>query len=265
MMMTCEETQQAFSLYVDDGLALPARAAFDQHLQQCPLCRAELAEWRVMINGLAQLSRPAPPPDLAASISSALRIEAAASRRQPKFSLTNEVMRWLQPRLMPYTVGAFASLIFFMVMFAALRTSLMAFRDWDSATRQAQDAAAFQIFAGYDINRPITPEIYAARRAPFSVDSPSLNPSGALAAFTRSAQRSHEDDDDMVVVTDVFSNGSASLAEVMQAPRDPRMLDEFQSALRKNPAFVPASFDRRPQTMRVVFVIQKVDVRERQF
>jgi hypothetical protein len=43
------------------------------------------------------------------------------------------------------------------------------------------------------------------------------------------------------------------------------MLDDFQHALRQSPAFVPASFDRRPQTMRVVFVIQKVDVRERNF
>ncbi len=264
-MMTCEETQQEFSLYVDDRLATLARADFDQHLQQCPLCRAQLAELRSLVNGLGQLSRPTTPPDLAASITSAIRIEAAASRRQPKFTFTEEVMRWLQPRLMPYTVGAFASIIFFMVMFAALRTSLMAFRDWDVATRQAQDAAAFQSSTGYDITRPITPEIYAARRAPFSVDSPSLNPRGALAAFTKSALHSQEDDDDMVVVTDVFSNGSASLAEVMQAPRDPRMLDQFQDALRKNPAFVPASYDRRPQTMRVVFVIQKVDVRERQF
>ncbi len=263
--MICEETKQAFSLYVDDQLALPVRAEFDQHLRQCPVCREQFAEYRTMIGSLAQLSRPAVPSDLASSITAALRIEAGAQKRLPTFSVSEQLMRWLQPRLMPYTIGAFASIIFFAVMFAGLRSSLMAFRDWDSATRQAQDAAAFQIFAGYDINRPIRPESYAADRAPFSVASPSLNPSGALAAFTKSALRSEEDDDDMVVVTDVFSNGSASLAEVMQAPRDPRMLDQFQDALRKNPAFVPASFDRRPQTMRVVFVIQKVDVRERQF
>jgi hypothetical protein len=264
--MICEEIKQSFSLYADDQLGLPARSAFDQHLRQCPVCRVQFADYRTMINSLARLPRPTVPSNLAASITSALRIEAGAQKRQPTFSVSEQLMRWLQPRLMPYTVGAFASIIFFAVMFAGLRSSLMAFRDWDSATRQAQDAAAFQMFAGYDINRPIRPESYAADRAPFSIASPSLNPSGALAAFTRSAVRgAEEEEDDMVVVTDVFSNGSASLAEVMQAPRDPRMLDRFQDALRKNPAFVPASFDRRPQTMRVVFVIQKVDVRERQF
>ncbi len=64
----------------------------------------------------------------------------------------------------------------------------------------------------------------------------------------------------MIVVADVFSNGSASLADVVQAPRNKSMLDEFESALRQDAAFVPASFDRRPDTMRVVFAVQKVDV-----
>jgi hypothetical protein len=43
------------------------------------------------------------------------------------------------------------------------------------------------------------------------------------------------------------------------------MLNDFQTALRQDAAFVPASMDRRPDTMRVVFAVQKVDVRERKF
>jgi hypothetical protein len=43
------------------------------------------------------------------------------------------------------------------------------------------------------------------------------------------------------------------------------MLDEFESALRQNAAFVEASLDRRPDTMRVVFAVQKVDVDDRKF
>ena len=69
----------------------------------------------------------------------------------------------------------------------------------------------------------------------------------------------------MIVVTDVFSDGRASLADVVQPPRDRQMLNDFQDALQKNAAFVPASYDRRPDTMRVVFVVQKVDVPERNF
>jgi hypothetical protein len=75
----------------------------------------------------------------------------------------------------------------------------------------------------------------------------------------------NQDADDMIVVADVFSNGSASLADVVQAPRDRQMLADFEYALRQSAAFVPASLDRRPDTMRVVFTVQKVDVRDRSF
>lgn len=262
-MMTCEETQRAFSPYLDEKLTATIGASVEQHLQSCPVCRSQFVEFHDLLRDLGNVARPVPPADLASTISSALRIEAAAREPKPA-SFSTTVMDWLQPRLMPYTIGAFASIIFFTVMFAGLRSSLRAFHDWDVATREAQDSIEFKAYSGYDITQPISAERYAAGRAPFSADSPSLNPGGALAAFTRSALQQDENDD-MVVVADVFSNGSASLADVMQAPRDRRMLDEFQVALRKNPAFVPASFDRRPQTMRVVFVIQKVDVRERQF
>jgi len=67
------------------------------------------------------------------------------------------------------------------------------------------------------------------------------------------------------VVADVFSNGTAALADVVQAPRNPRMLADFELALRETTAFVPASLDRRPDTMRVVFTVQKVDVRGTDF
>ena len=88
--------------------------------------------------------------------------------------------------------------------------------------------------------------------------------------MTRAYSHSHadgnyDDPDEMIVVTDVFSNGSASLADVVHAPRDKRMLDDFETALRQNAAFVPASYDRRPDTMRVVFAVQKVDVDERNY
>ena len=69
----------------------------------------------------------------------------------------------------------------------------------------------------------------------------------------------------MIVIADVFSNGSASIADVVQAPRNRQMLADFEVALRQSAAFVPASLDRRPDTMRVVFSVQKVDVRDTSF
>jgi hypothetical protein len=265
--MLCEETKQSLSLYIDDCVSLPTRVAIDEHLDRCPVCRDEVAHLRSLRRRLSSLSRPTPPFDLVSTITDALMIEAAARRQAPNPSRTYRIARFLQPRVMPYTVGSFASVILFALMFAALRPHFVALRE---AAIQSSGVVVLRTPSiVYDLNKPVTPEDFAASRAPFAEQSPSLNPGGALAALTRAYSRPHpdsyQDSDDMIVVTDVFSNGAASLADVVQAPRNKRMLDEFESALRQDAAFVPASLDRRPDTMRVVFAVQKVDVDDRNF
>jgi hypothetical protein len=258
--MLCEETRQSLSQYVDDCVSLPARVAIDEHLDRCPVCRDEVIELRALRRRLSLLRPPTPPADLAASISNALAIEAAAQRQQPTPSLGQRIARFIEPWVMPYSAGSFASVLMFFLMFTALRPHFVALRE--AAAQQREDGY-------YDLYQPITPENFAASRGSVTVVSPTLNPGGALAALTTSyaRARAHADDqtDDMIVVTTVFFNGSASLSDVVQPPRDKRMLDDFESALRQNAAFVPASLDRRPDTMRVVFAVQKVDVDERNF
>jgi hypothetical protein len=264
--MSCEEIKQSLFLYVDDVLTLPARVAVDEHLDTCPVCRDEVIELRALTRGLSMLARPAIPHDLAYSITNALMIEAEARRQNPKVSLVDRLARFLEPRLMPYSIGSFASVILFIAMFAALRPHFVALHE-----AAAQSSAVYMIPAnvGYDLTKPVTSEDFAASRAPFAEQSPSLNPKGALATLTRSytqpRSNEYQDGDDMIVVADVFSNGAASLADVVHAPRNRQMLSDFQTALRRDAAFVPASMDRRPDTMRVVFAVQKVDVRERNF
>jgi hypothetical protein len=264
--MSCEETRQTLSAYVDDCVSLPARVAIDDHLYRCPVCRSEVAELRLLTRRLSSMARPAPPPYLAETISDLLTIEAAARLQAPNPSLSHRIKRFLEPRLMPYTVGSFASVIMFFLMLSALRPHFVALRE--AAIQNSEVIVLGATESGYDLYQPVTPEDFAASRAPFAEQSPSLNPGGALAALTRAYAHPHanyDDADDMIVVANVFSNGSASLADVVQAPRDKRMLDEFESALRQDAAFVPASLDRRPNTMRVVFAVQKVDVDDRNF
>lgn len=263
--MTCDEIQLALSLYDDDALALSTKLACDDHLGQCPICRAELAELRSLSRNLARLAPPPAAENLASIISNALATEAGARARKQSWRV--QMADWLRPRLLPYAVSSFASVMLFLGMFAGLRPHLIALRE----AQLAGDTSVFTPSSpfAYDINRPISSESYAALRAPFSGESPSLNPRGALAAMTRSAMHVQDGSrlrsDDMVVVADVYGNGSASLAGVVNPPRNSRLLDEFQAALRQNAAFVPASMDGRPTTMRVVFSVQKVDVPERNF
>ncbi|HJS23647.1 MAG TPA: zf-HC2 domain-containing protein [Pyrinomonadaceae bacterium] len=273
--MTCEEIRYSLSLYLDDCVSLPARVAIDEHLDRCPVCRAEVAELRLLTRSLKLMTRPTPPPYLAETITDLLTIEAAARRRAPKPPLGIRIARFLEPRLMPYTVGSFASVIMFFLMFTALRPHFVALRE--AALQSSGGVLMVTVDPGYDLSRPITPEDLAKIRADLAKTrsnvselSPTLDPGGALAELSRNYSHPHPgynvEADDMIVVTDVFSNGAASLAYVVQPPRDKQMLDDFESALRQTPAFVKSSLDRRPDTMRVVISLgPKVEVDAQQF
>ncbi len=246
--MTCEETRHTLSLYVDDGVSLPARVAIDEHLDRCPVCRAEVAELRSLTRGLKMMTRPAPPAGLAESITDLLTIEAAA-RQVPKPSFGRRVARFLEPRLMPYSVGSFASVILFFLMFTALRPHFVALREAALNNGGLDMVRTVRLMPGYDLYQPVDPRDFAFSRAPFGEESPSLNPGGALAALTRAY--SHRNP--MIVGVTVYSNGQASLSDVVQSPHDRRVLDEFESALRQDASFVPANYDRRPETMHFYF------------
>lgn len=251
--MTCEETQKSFSPYLDGRIARDMSACLDAHLEVCPVCRMEFARTRTLVRSLAQLERPVVPSDLVTSINELLLIERAARRQQPTGSLSARLLRWLEPRLMPYTVGALASLILFIGVVNALRPQFRVLRELTIAARVAADETLDNSLfegGGYDVTKPVL----------------TINPNGALAALIQTPSSGGDDDaDDMVIYADVFSNGSASLAGVVQPPRNPRLLDEVQEAFRRTPAFVPASLDRRPPTLRVVISVSKVNVHERSF
>ena len=68
---------------------------------------------------------------------------------------------------------------------------------------------------------------------------------------------------EVVVVADIYGNGSAQIAEVVEPSRDQNVLPELARALdyeSDNPPFVPATFDQRSDNIRVVLKIQTVDV-----
>jgi hypothetical protein len=269
--MRCDAIQYSLSLYVDDGLRADEREACYRHLEVCPVCRAHVDQLRSLRSGLAMLPTPAPPAEMVPAINAALmakRAELRARRDAPAIDRINDwALKWLQPRPMRYAFSSLASIFIFTAVFAALRPHMIALREATVAFEQVQIITVPDDPFGkdYDITKPISPESYAALRTPYNSESPSLNPGGALAMLSWEPGHQNEasGQDDMVIVADVFTNGTASLANVVQAPRDRRMLQDVENALRQDAAFVPASLDKRPETMRVVFSVQRVDVRER--
>jgi anti-sigma factor RsiW len=266
-MMSCKESQKAFSPYLDGVLPRGAAAALDKHTAACPVCRGQLEATRSLVRGLSLVTRPAPPANLANAIRTSLVIERAARAASEPAPLHERVTLWLKLRLMPYAVGAVYSMVLFVAVFGALRQQLIVLRNLAEARYLEEGHTAWVDGRdGYDVTRPLSPDLAVAARAPFTAESPTLNPRGALAKLTLApASDGRPEDDDMIVVADVYGNGRAALAEIVEPPRNRRMVEELQDALRKNPAFVPASLDRRPQTMRVVFVLQKMNVGDGSF
>ena len=70
-------------------------------------------------------------------------------------------------------------------------------------------------------------------------------------------------DDEVVVVAEVFGNGLAKIDEVVEPSRNRRAVGELEKALQSDPSFapfVPADLDNRPESVKVIFKIQSVNV-----
>jgi anti-sigma factor RsiW len=270
--MKCENLQFNLSVYLDDCLVEDERALVDRHLAQCPLCRQKLADFQSLRAGLRSLARPELPIDVLTAMRS--RVARAAENGQPKFSLlqTETFREWLQMRLMPYAVGTAASLILGLtLLWTLLSAAYIPERSGELAKLEAPRKSTVLLTntnsrssTALENDFELSAADYAAARLSVSGDSPSLNPQGALVALTKSIIRGNMKDDEVVIVADVFGDGLAQIAEVVEPSDDVQAVYELEKALKNDPnfaPFVPASFDKRSETVRVIFKINRVDIK----
>src|ERR1043166_1956921 len=121
----------------------------------------ETIELRALRRRLSLLTPPTAPANLAATITDALPIEAAAQRQQPTTSVAQRILRFVEPRLMPYSIGSFASVLMFFLRFTALRPHFVALRE---AALQRNGLFIISTEDGFDLYQPITPAGFAASR-----------------------------------------------------------------------------------------------------
>lgn len=274
--MKCEDLQFILPLFADDNLSVSERAGLKEHLAKCPVCRSKHAEFVSLRNNLRGFDVPQIPANLMYSVRSAVAAELNQPTNAGQSLFSDDFREWLQYRLMPYGVGTFASLVFGIMFLAAmLSTKDATDKVGEIASLNSKSAlvltnsnsnTAYQTYSYRDLSLDLTDEDFAALRVPVSGESPSLNPKGALVALTKSIMRGKIHDDEVVVVADVFGDGLAQIAEVVEAPRSRKSLEELENALQNDPTyapFVPAKLDNRSNFVRVVFKIQRVDVIDR--
>ena len=254
--MNCREIKIDLALYRDGGLLPDVRTAVDHHLSRCPLCRQKLAEHEMLGERLRSVPRIQMPESVLLNVRQSFGFFPPAHNSSPTFQLIGAKGSWLDRWLMPLAAGGVASVVAGITMLWLVLMSPPA----DLEVASLKKAQGPSVMVARSIQDPSE---YAGSRLGFSAESPSVNPQGALVALTRSLVRGEMQDDEVVVVADVFRNGMASIAEVVEPSRDRKAVEELQKALQSDPAFapfVPADFDRRSDTVRVVLKIQSINV-----
>lgn len=265
--MKCRDLKFDLPLYSDDILSPAERSELDAHLDICPLCRQALSEYQSLRNDLRALTRPVFAQRTADSIRAAVNSELRPSFGSPSFRLVETRRNWYATWFMPSAIGTFASV----VMGLSLVWAILVTAPGPSELRLASSADTTQTVSAssHDLSLlgpdslDLSPSEYASSRLAVAGESPSINPQGALVALTRSLVRGKMNDDEVVVVAEVFGNGLAKITQVVEPTDDSRAIRQLEKALDSDPTFapfVPASFDKRSETTRVVLKIQNVNV-----
>lgn len=264
--MKCSDLQDKLSFYVDGYLSDDESAAFAEHLPACPLCREKVDDFRSLRSDLRQFSRPAVSPEIANRVRLALREER---RRKSLVPFISYNLDWIQMRLIPLGAGIMGSLVIGFSFLALLLSGSLAINDYSARNARSES----RIMLSPDVNSrqdpnsaDISPVEYARNRMAVAGESPSINPHGTLASISNSLSRSGMRNDGMVVVADVFSNGLARIAEVVEPSKNVGAVEVLEQAFdsdSSNAPFVPASMDQRSNNVRVVLRFQSVEVNSR--
>lgn len=171
-------------------------------------------------------------------------------------------------RLMPYSVGVCGSVMIGMVFLSMMFSGMFQLQNSVGSASIGRFDSTMILANGLDpfgagTNSDITPYDYARTRLGLGSESPSINPQGALIGLTKTLVGGEMKEDEVVVVADVFGNGLAEIAEVVEPSRDRRVIPALQKALATDRAFspfIPASLENRPDSVRVVLKFQSVNV-----
>lgn len=260
--MNCSEIKFDISPYLDGLSSAEESAAVESHLEHCPLCRQTVDDLRALRSGLRGLGPVSIPEPLVGSIRDAVAMRVASGAPNSRVPFIPD---WLSdPRrvwFMSYSVGAVASVVLglsflWMILFSGN------FSRQTSVSFNGGSSHSGVMVAGEPTGQP-SPAAYAQARRDVSSESPSVNPNGALIELTKLLVQGEMKNDEVVVVADVYSNGSAQIAQVVEPSHNRDAVVELSKALDNSPAstpFVPATYDQRSDSVRVILKIQTVYV-----
>lgn len=262
--MKCADLENTLALLAGDAAAADESGVLASHLAGCPLCRQKQEDYADVRRELRRLAVPQLGVEKQAKLKTALRTEIRRGE-QSRVSVSRDFAEWLQMRLMPYSVGVAVSLVLGIGMLTLMMSGQLRRADSDAVARSQPSSvllASNRLPSSGD-GFTLTAADVASSRTQFAYESPSVNPQGALVALTKSLVRGEMKDEEVVVVADVFSNGLASISEVVESPKDRRVVEQLEKALAndaKYAPFVPTVLEDRPENMKIILRLNYVNV-----
>jgi hypothetical protein len=262
-VMRCRDIRFELHELADGSLPDDRTAAISGHLSTCPLCRDELDFLKKVRNGLGGLPRPEMGNRAVARLKALVVAELSPSYGYPSFRLVEGPDNWWQKWFMPTTIGTFASVVFGVLLLGVILLPAnvpMVAEVPSESVNNGDPMFLANIGLG---DQFITPQDFARSRGDVSPESPSINPAGTLVEMANSNTGTTHREEEVVVVADVYRDGEARIADVVESSRDKRRMERLQAAFRADrfaPPFVPATLDNRSDVVRVILKFQQVNV-----
>jgi hypothetical protein len=250
--MECKNFELTASAYIDRQLQENEAADYREHLSACAGCRLHLVETEAISLALRNADRPAAPRELRSYI-----MTEATRRARNEISLGESLFAWLlklNPRPVAYATGLVISVLSFAALFSS-------FRPIPFGEIQSEQAAIFPVISGsdreYHSYNTLPPDRGITESENY-YQLPRVLDNSALVSFSHIAYQKRGNEG-MSALVEVDSDGRGRLVDVIDAPKDPYMIEQLWWSLR-NRTFQPATVSGRPVSTRIILLVEKMDV-----
>jgi len=252
-IMECDKFETAASAYVDRQLDENQAGRYREHLVACEDCRLHLAEIEAVSLALRKAEQPAVPRELRDYI-----MVEVVRRERKEVTLTARFFEWLlklNPRPVGYAAGLLVSILSFTSLFSSFRPIPL------GLVPSQQAVAIYPIIDGsnreyHSYNN--LPADSAQTDTDHYYQLPRVLDNSALVSFSHIAYQK-AGNQGMSALVEVDSEGRGRLVDVLDAPKDPYLIEQLWWSLRDR-TFQPATVSGHPVPTRIVLLVEKVDV-----
>lgn len=250
--MECKKFELIASAYIDRQLDEREATRYREHLSACEGCRLQLAETEALSMTLRNSDPLEVPRELRGYV-----MNEAGRRARKEISLSQEVFEWLL-KLNPVPVSVASGVLVSLLSFASLFSS---FKPIPLGAVESQAASISPVISGsnreYHSYNNLPPDA-VPHDSDHYYELPRVLDNSALVSFSHIAYQK-PGNEGMSALVEVDPDGHGRLVDVLNAPRDPYLIEQLWWSLRDR-TFQPATVSGRPVVTRIILLVEKVDV-----